>query len=51
LKSAAETRPSTSAFAARRVNEKLEMSVPQSRVSRCLNQNALPREDISSEYE
>jgi hypothetical protein len=43
--------PSTSAFAARRVNETLEMSVPHSRVSRCLNQNALAREDISSEDE
>jgi hypothetical protein len=46
----ASTSPSTNAFAARRVNENmLEISVPHSRVSRCLNQNALPREDISSE--
>ena len=43
------TSPSTSAFAAWRVNEKLEMSVPHSRV-RLPHQNTADKaEDISSE--
>jgi len=45
------TSPSTSAFAARRVNKTLEMSVPQSRVSRRVTRSSDTRRDISSENE
>jgi len=45
------TSPSTSAFAARRVSEMLEMSVPQSRVSRRPTRSSDTRRDISSEDE
>jgi DNA invertase Pin-like site-specific DNA recombinase len=45
------TSPSTSAFAARRVNKKLEMPVPHSRVRRPNQNTADAAEDISSEYE
>src|SRR5205807_4824556 len=41
----------TSAFAAQRVSEKLEMSVPQSRVSQRPTRSSDTRRDISSEDE
>ena len=49
LPETAPTSPSTSAFAARRVNEKLEMSVPHSRVRLPHQSTADQAEDISSE--